>query len=169
MSTEKEETSWGSTAILLVAGLVVVGLVWRSYLNDAPRVTTYQAPPARSAPPNAAAPQIETAQSLSALAESHFSARRYAEAISVYRKMLARDPKDAATYNELGLASTHQEVEELDALRKARPWAAAKGLAELRVRAESMGREKPAGRRGKGHRFGPRHRSGHRSREHAQR
>ena len=77
MSTEKEETSWGSTAILLVAGLVVVGLVWRSYLNDAPRVTTYQAPPARSVPPNAAAPQIETAQSLSAW-PSHFSARRYA-------------------------------------------------------------------------------------------
>jgi len=57
MSTEKEETSWGSVAVLLVAGIVVLGLVWRSYQRDAPPITAYQAP---SAPSAAGAPQIET-------------------------------------------------------------------------------------------------------------
>jgi Flp pilus assembly protein TadD len=145
---EKEETSWGSIAVLLVAGLVIVGLVWRSYQNDAPRVAAYQAPPARSAPPAAAMPQIETAQSLSALAESHFSAHRYEEAIEVYRKMLALDPKDAATYNELGLALhyTGKSEEALDALKKATALEPKEQRAWLSYGfvLKSMGREKPA-------------------------
>lgn len=101
MSAEKEETSWGSVAVLLVAGLVVAALVWRSYQSDAPPITTYQAPSAPSAP---SAPPIATGQSLAALAESHFNARRYDEAISAYRKMLALDPNDAAVYTDMGLA-----------------------------------------------------------------
>lgn len=101
MSTEKEETSWASIAILAAAGLGVLVLVWRSYQNDAPRVTAYQAPPSAAV---SSVPQVETAQSLGALAESHLAARRYDEAIGVYRKMLTLEPRDAGIYNELGLA-----------------------------------------------------------------
>lgn len=101
MSEEKGETSWASVAILAVAGLGVLVLVWRSYQNDAPRVMTYQAPPSAAV---SSAPRIETAQSLSALAEGHLAARRYDQAIEIYRKMLTLEPQDAGIYNELGLA-----------------------------------------------------------------
>ncbi len=118
MSTEKEETSWASIAILVVAGLGVAVLVWRSYERDAPRVMTYQAPPSAAV---SSAPQIETPQSLGALADSHLAARRYDEAIGVYRKMLALAPQDAGIYNELGLALHYKgsSEEAVAALKKA--------------------------------------------------
>ncbi|MDD5302765.1 MAG: tetratricopeptide repeat protein [Elusimicrobia bacterium] len=117
MSAEKEETSWGSVAVLLVAGIVVVVLVWRSYQNDAPGITTYQAPAAAPA----GAPRAETAPSLAALAESAFNAGRYDEAISAYRKMLALDPNDAGVYTDLGLALHYsgKADEAVAALKKA--------------------------------------------------
>ncbi|PIR19780.1 MAG: hypothetical protein COV48_00095 [Elusimicrobia bacterium CG11_big_fil_rev_8_21_14_0_20_64_6] len=101
MSENKEKTSWAATAILTVAGLGAVILIWRSYKNDAPRIITYTAPAAPSAP---VAPQGVPALSLGDQAENHFSAGRYAEAVLIYRKMLALEPKDASIYNELGLA-----------------------------------------------------------------
>lgn len=98
---KEEETSWASVAVLAAAGLGIALLVWRSYVNDAPRVQAYRAP-AAAVP--AAAPRVDAPQSLAALAESHRSARRFAEAAAVYRRMLALDPKDASLHNELGMA-----------------------------------------------------------------
>lgn len=145
MSTEKEETSWASIAILAAAGLGALLLVWRSYEKDAPRVTTYQAPPSA---PASSAPQVETPQSLGALADSHLAARRYDEAIGVYRKMLALDPRDAGIYNELGLALHYKgsSEEAVAALMKAtsidpkmqRAWLSTGFVLK------SMGREKEA-------------------------
>jgi Flp pilus assembly protein TadD len=124
MTTEKEETSWGSVAVLAVAGLVIAVLVWRSYQSGAPQITTYQAPPAPAAPaaPLAAGePPVETAQSLAVLAEGHFNAHRYIEAIQAYRKMLILDPADAAVYTDLGLALHYsgKPDEAIAALKKA--------------------------------------------------
>ena len=116
MTAEKEDSHWSSYAILAAAGLGMAFLVWRSYVNDAPRTA-----PASRAPMAPTTPQIETAHSLAVLAESHFSARRYDDAITVYRKILALDPKDASTYNDLGLALYYRDKpdEALAALKKA--------------------------------------------------
>jgi len=144
MSEEKEETSWASVAILAAAALAIALLVWRSYVNDAPRVQAYRAPAAAVS----TMPRIETAPSLGALAESHFSARRYDEAAKVYRRMLELQPKDAAIYNELGLALHYSGKgdEAVAALKKAttldprlqRAWLS------LGFVLKSLGREKPA-------------------------
>ncbi|MEQ1919082.1 MAG: tetratricopeptide repeat protein, partial [Elusimicrobiota bacterium] len=104
MAAEKEDSHWSSYAILAAAGLGMFFMIWRSYVNDAPRSAPRQAAPMT--------PQIETTLSLGALAESHFSARRYEEAITVYRKILAHDPKDASAYNDLGLALYYSDKPE---------------------------------------------------------
>lgn len=123
MTEEKEESHWSSYAILAAAGLGMAFMIWRSYVNDAP-AATYQAPPSAPAPraPSAPmAPQIETPQSLAALAESEFSAQHYDAAIIAYRKILALKPNDASVYNDLGLALHYSDKpdEAVAALKKA--------------------------------------------------
>ncbi|MCR4295303.1 MAG: tetratricopeptide repeat protein [Elusimicrobia bacterium] len=118
MSTLNEKNSWAAPALLAAAGLAVALLVWRSYRRDAPRVTAYTAPPAATV---SGAMQLETAETLQALAEAHLAARRFADAEGVYRKILALDPKNASVYNELGLVLHYQgrSDEALDALKTA--------------------------------------------------
>lgn len=118
MNTENEKNSRAAYALLGAAGLAVALLVWRSYHRDAPAVTVYTAPPPSSV---SGALQVETADALNALAETHLAARRFGEAVRVYRKMLDLDPKNASIYNELGLALHYEGKSDqaLDALRKA--------------------------------------------------
>lgn len=121
MSTEKEKDSRAAYAVLAVAGLAVAALVWRSYHHDAPRIENYTAPSARPAPPVPAAPRIETAATLDALAQGHLAARRYGEAARTYRRMLELEPGNASIHNELGLVLHYdgKSAEALAALRKA--------------------------------------------------
>ncbi|MDP3543098.1 MAG: tetratricopeptide repeat protein [Elusimicrobiota bacterium] len=118
MSTLNEKNSWAAPALLAAAGLAVALLVWRSYHRDAPRVTAYTAPPAATI---SGALQVETAETLHALAETHLAARRFSDAQAVYRKILALDPKNASVYNELGLVLHYQgkSDEALEALKTA--------------------------------------------------
>lgn len=116
MADEKEETSWASIAVLAAAALGIALLIWRSYVNDAPAAAAYRAPAAPSAP--SAPPAAPT---LAEQAEGHFSARRYAEAAKVYRRMLELSPKDAGVWNELGLCLHYdgKADEAVAALKKA--------------------------------------------------
>lgn len=121
MDTENEKDSRAAYAVLAAAGLAVVFLVWRSYHNDAPRIESYAAPAAAPAPSVAGALQTETVETLNLLAERHLSARRYGEAIRVYRKMLELEPKNASILNELGLSLHYdgKSAEAIETLRKA--------------------------------------------------
>lgn len=121
MSTEEQKDSRAAYAVLGAAGLIFAGLVWRSYHNDAPRIASYTAPAATPAPGVSGALQVETLDTLNALAEGHLAARRYGEAVRVYRKMLALEPGNASVLNELGLALHYEgkSDEALEALRKA--------------------------------------------------
>lgn len=105
MSTLNEKNSWVAPVLLAAAGLAVALLVWRSYHHDAPRVTAYTAPPSKTV---SGAMQLETAETLHALAESHMAARRFADAEGVYRKILTLDPESASVHNELGLVLHYQ-------------------------------------------------------------
>lgn len=121
MNNEEEKDSRAAYAVLAAAGLIFAGLVWRSYHNDAPRIVSYSAPAAAPAPTVAGALQVETVETLNLLAENHLAARRYGEAIRVYRKMLALEPKNASLLNELGLALHYdgKSAEAVETLRKA--------------------------------------------------
>jgi tetratricopeptide (TPR) repeat protein len=121
MSPENEKHPWVAPAVLAAFGLAVSFLVWRSYHNDAPRITTYTAPAATPAPGVSGAPQVETIETLNALAEGHLAARRFGPAIQAYRKMLELQPENASIHNELGLALHYagKSDEALVALKKA--------------------------------------------------
>ncbi|MEK7382782.1 MAG: tetratricopeptide repeat protein [Elusimicrobiota bacterium] len=118
MSAKQEKSCRGPVAILVAVVLGVVFLAWRSAQDDDVMVTTYRSASAPSVP---LAPQAETRQSLDAMAGNYFSGQHYEEAIPIYRKILARDPDDAAVYNELGLALHYsgKSEEAVDALKKA--------------------------------------------------
>lgn len=120
MSSENEKDSRAAAALLGAAGLAFALLVWRSYHNDAPRVASYTA--AAPAPaPAPAAPQVETLETLEALAESQRGARRFDEAARTYRRMLELEPGNASVHNELGLALHYsgRSDEALAVLKKA--------------------------------------------------
>lgn len=121
MSTQDEKDSRAAYAVLAAAGLAFAGLVWRSYHNDAPRIASYTAPAATPAPGVSGALQVETIEALNASAEGHLAARRYGEAIRVYRKMLALEPGNASILNELGLALHYdgKSAEAVETLKKA--------------------------------------------------
>lgn len=112
MSAENEKSYRGF--ILIFVAAVIGGVFFHlSKGDDGARITTSSSA--------AGAPQIETRQSLDAMAESYFSGGHYDAAIGVYRKILARDPNDANVLNELGLALHYSAKSDaaLEALEKA--------------------------------------------------
>ena len=115
MSSDEKMNYKGGLAALGVMALVAVFLIWRGSQNSGSMITTRQSP---------AAPLVQqgdTAPTLAAQAEAHFSAGRFGAAISVYRQILAVDPGNAAVYNDLGLSLhyTGKSEEAVSALQKA--------------------------------------------------
>jgi tetratricopeptide (TPR) repeat protein len=115
---EKSKRSFAAfVAMALLVGAIVFA-IRRGLSGDDTNISTYRVPAQPSPPP---VHRIESAQSLAALAESHFAARRFNEAAETYRKIAALSPQDASVHTDLGLALHYsgRSPEALDALKTA--------------------------------------------------
>jgi Flp pilus assembly protein TadD len=75
--------------------------------SSSPHGVPEQTTSASRLPPASAIPQEITESNpalLSSQADELFAQRRFAEAVPIYRRLLALDPNDVETYNDLGLA-----------------------------------------------------------------
>ncbi len=120
---------WGNLGIGIGVGFVsfglVVFLVTRAHYTKNPgEIVTFQAAPSGptgiTAPRVSAPPRPKNAKTLAYQGDRYFEARRFREAIELYRNALKLDPKDVDTHNDLGLALhyTGKSGEAVEILRK---------------------------------------------------
>ncbi len=119
MSNKKWSGQCFYAAAIAVFGLVVFLATRQYYKDGSSEIRTFQV--TASASPSQTIRTADTAESLAALGDSYFGTGRYGEAIGAYRRVLALDPKDADTYNDMGLALhyTGKSEEAVEALKKA--------------------------------------------------
>jgi tetratricopeptide (TPR) repeat protein len=87
---------------LLFYGFVVFALTREYYLYHAKLPAT-----AATSAPGTAITAATSSEALQQHAEQLFSQQRYADAVPLYRQLLARHPDAAETYNDLGLAQLY--------------------------------------------------------------
>lgn len=111
MANKNKQPLWIAGIVLIVAAAMYGAYhAGQSSSSDIPTYGQIQT----SLPPQAPNPGTRLAQSaqnahtpggnFADAGDRHFENRQYSEAIAMYRKALAQNPKDADTHNDLGLA-----------------------------------------------------------------